>query len=330
LFGEYSCAPPIRKRGRVLSYIVLSLTVALGWYPAFMSALDYGFEFGYKKFGGDVGILFAGATWGTVWGVFVLGAELLCWRLAPHRLMYAAFTLTAACLSGWVAAYFFAHANFFSDSSNLPWYALFAVWQALVLATHAVALSQSKKLLTISVAVLALSAGAILTAEVVKRSGGGSSQVNGNQNSASATANNSASVSVTNTQAASPTPAPPTSKIVMRFIWSGADFSAPVQRGDVGVTAGGQIFQKKTSSKGWLVLDGVPCNQNAKIAFGRGGLISRTPGETPFPTDVNNNNEATRYVACSDKPVGLGAFSWEHGEFIGDDMDNIDACFTCQ
>lgn len=122
---------------------------------------------------------------------------------------------------------------------------------------------------------------------------------------------------------------PPTSKIVMRFIWFGASFSAPIQKGDVRVQAGSQTFQKKTSGKGWLVLDGVPCNQNAKIMFGRGGLISRNVGELPFPVDVYNNLQVTRYVPCSDKPVGLGAFSWEDGDFIGDDMDNIDACYTC-
>jgi hypothetical protein len=290
-----------------------------------MFAVNYGFEYGYKTFGGNLGILIAGATWGVVWGMFFLVAELLCWRVAPRRLAYAVFTLTAAALSGWIAAYFFNHIY-------LSWYVLFAIWQALVLATHAIAFSQSKKWLIISLAVLVLTAGALPTIAIFQQSDSHSSQSNSNQTSVATTTNTSANVSVTNTQASSPTPTPATStsKIVMRFIWSGADFSAPIQRGDVTVYAGGQTFQKKTSSKGWLVLDGVPCNQNAKVAFGRGGLISRKPGESPFPTDADNNHEVTRYVACSDKPVALGAFSWEYGDFISDDMDNIDACFTCQ
>lgn len=121
-----------------------------------------------------------------------------------------------------------------------------------------------------------------------------------------------------------------TSKIVMRFIWFGASFSAPIQNGKVTVDAGGQQFLKQTNKKGWLVLDKVPCGENAKITFGNGGLISRNVGESPFPVETSNDHQVTRYVACSNKPVALGAFSWADGDFIGDDMDNIDTCYTCQ
>lgn len=74
----------------------------------------------------------------------------------------------------------------------------------------------------------------------------------------------------------------PTSKIVMRFVWFGASFSSPVMKGNVTIKTGGKTFQKRTSNKGWLVLDGVPCNQNIKVSFGQGGMIAPNAGEPPF------------------------------------------------
>jgi hypothetical protein len=306
LFGEYSSSPPAGRRKQIFRFIVVVVASTVGWRLAIT----------LKPSNSAFGFLDAGVTG----GMCIVLAELLCWNFKFQRWLYALCVVSVAGLSGFVI--------YLLVGTNLL--GIFTIWQTLVLTSHAIAFGKDKKWLIISVSVLALIAGAALTVDTFGRSDSSSSQTGGNQTQAATT--NTANVSLTNTQAATPTPtaAQPTSKIVMRFIWSGADFSAPIQRGDVGVTAGGQTFQKKTSSRGWFVLDGVPCNQNAKIAFGRGGLISRTQGETPFHTDADNNLEVTRYVACSDKPVALGAFSWEHGDFISDDMDNIDACFTCQ
>ena len=121
----------------------------------------------------------------------------------------------------------------------------------------------------------------------------------------------------------------PISKIVARFVWMGANFSAPIQKGSVTVSANGRNFQKKTSSQGWLVLNGVPCNQTITISFGRDGVMSRNPSESTMPTG-GKSNQSTKFINCSDEPVPIGLFSWESGDFIQDDMDNVDACYTCQ
>lgn len=120
----------------------------------------------------------------------------------------------------------------------------------------------------------------------------------------------------------------PTAKIVARFVWMGANFSAPIQKGSVTVSTNGKNFQKKTSSQGWLVLNGVPCNQTITISFGRDGVMSINPGESTMLTG-GKSNQSTKFINCSDEPVPIGLFSWESGDFIQDDMDNVDACLTC-
>lgn len=120
-----------------------------------------------------------------------------------------------------------------------------------------------------------------------------------------------------------------TSKVVLRFVWFGADFSAPVQKSTITIRVAGRTFRKKTNHHGWLVLAGIPCNQNATILFDRRGFMIRNPGEAAMQIEADRVREITRYVPCSDKPVGIGAFSWRDGEFIGEDMDNIDGCRTC-
>ena len=120
-----------------------------------------------------------------------------------------------------------------------------------------------------------------------------------------------------------------TSKIVLRFIWLGADFTAPVQKTDITISVAGSRFRKQTSRKGWLVLPNVPCDQNINILLGRNGFIVRNSGESPMRVGANGARSIKRYVPCSDKPVPVGAFYWRDGAFIGTDMDNIDGCRTC-
>ena len=115
----------------------------------------------------------------------------------------------------------------------------------------------------------------------------------------------------------------------MRFVWLGADFSAPVQRTDVTVSVGGSRFRKQTTRKGWLVLSRVPCDQDVGIVLGRSGFIVRNPGEPPMAVSTKRLREFTRHIPCGEKPVAVGAFSWEDGRFVSIDMDNIDGCRTC-
>ena len=123
---------------------------------------------------------------------------------------------------------------------------------------------------------------------------------------------------------------PPSAKVVLRFVWFGADFSAPVQRSTITIQVGGRTFRKKTNHQGWLVLAGIPCNQNATILVDSRGSMIRNPGEAAMQVEADRVREVTRYIPCTNKPVGIGAFSWRDGEFVGKDMDNIDGCRTCQ
>lgn len=109
----------------------------------------------------------------------------------------------------------------------------------------------------------------------------------------------------------------------------GASFSAPIQNGSVSVSSSGKNFKKKTSNQGWLVLDGVPCNQKVTFSFGEDGVMSRNPGEETMPVG-DKRNQSTEFIKCSNKPVPVGLFSWESGELTQDDMDNVDSCYTCQ
>ena len=121
----------------------------------------------------------------------------------------------------------------------------------------------------------------------------------------------------------------PTSKIVARFIWVGANFSAPIQKRSITVSSNGKTFKKRTSDQGWIVLSGVPCNQTVTFSFGGDGVMSRNPGESTMPIG-GKSNQSTKFINCSDKPVPIGLFSWGSGDFVQDDMDNVDACYTCQ
>ncbi len=57
--------------------------------------------------------------------------------------------------------------------------------------------------------------------------------------------------------------------------------------------------------------------------------MSRNPGESTMPIG-GKGNQSTKFINRSDKPVPIGLFSWESGDFVQDDMDNVDACYTCQ
>jgi hypothetical protein len=102
-----------------------------------------------------------------------------------------------------------------------------------------------------------------------------------------------------------------TSKIVARFVYFGASASKPVGYANVTVRIRDWVYEKKTNNKGWLVLS-VPCNTEGQITFGDNG---------EFSSDIS--------VPCSKKPVGIGVFNWGDGEWVSDDMNNIDGCYLC-
>jgi hypothetical protein len=102
-----------------------------------------------------------------------------------------------------------------------------------------------------------------------------------------------------------------TSKIVIRFVSFGASASKPIGSGTVQVEIRNRVYEKMTTSKGWLVLN-VPCNTEGTVSFG---------DDLEYSQDIN--------VPCSKKPVGIGLFDWRDGEYISDDMDNVDGCYLC-
>ena len=91
-----------------------------------------------------------------------------------------------------------------------------------------------------------------------------------------------------------------TSQVVLRFIWFGADFSAPVQKTHVIISTSGYKFSKPTTRKGWLVLSGVPCNRDIKIVLGQTGFIVRKPGESRVSVRAHRNREIMGHVPCSE------------------------------
>ena len=110
---------------------------------------------------------------------------------------------------------------------------------------------------------------------------------------------------------AEPSSAPRTAKIVARFVSFGASASRPVGYGNVRVEIRDWVYRKKTDSKGWLVLN-VPCNTDGRIVFGD-----------------NGENSVDIAVPCTSRPVSLGAFDWRDGQFVGEDMNQIDGCRLC-
>jgi hypothetical protein len=102
------------------------------------------------------------------------------------------------------------------------------------------------------------------------------------------------------------------SRIVARFVALGASYSRPVGSGRVRLVLRDMTFEKRTNSKGWLVMN-VPCNTEGYISYG---------DTLQFQTEI--------MVQCSRKPVGLGVFDWTYGDRMGDDMDHPDGCYSCE
>lgn len=121
-----------------------------------------------------------------------------------------------------------------------------------------------------------------------------------------------AALTFANVSSAEPSSAQQTSKIVARFVSFGASASKPVGYGNVRINIRDWSYEKKTNSKGWLVLR-VPCNTEGRIVFG---------DQYEHSQDVS--------VPCSRKPVGIGAFDWRDGQYVSDDMENIDGCYLCE
>ncbi len=100
-------------------------------------------------------------------------------------------------------------------------------------------------------------------------------------------------------------------RIVGRFIIMGASASTPAQNVIVRVFAGNYKFEKKIVKKGWYI-DDLPCNTSVEMTFGEAFQHSYS-----------------FFVPCQNIPMGIGAYDWNNGNYLSQDMDNIDGCFAC-
>jgi hypothetical protein len=134
LFGKYSSSPRIDKRNWIASYTVITVASTLGWYLANRTgaAHDSGYPL-YLRF----------LVAGLIGGIFIVFAELLCWRFKFHRFAYAAGIVIVAGLASFIDGYFlFPNNRPFIESDLLL---LFVSWQFLVLISHAIAFAKTRK-----------------------------------------------------------------------------------------------------------------------------------------------------------------------------------------
>lgn len=176
LFGEYAFPKPLGKRKWVFTVLIAFSTLG------FFNAMYY-FADPIYRFSGD--FTYPYLVFGTVWGFFIVIAELLCWNIKVPKLYYA-FCLIL----------FMGLARHVTSSLFLPllqYYGLavplllsigiFTIWQTLVLIAHAAAFSKNKRWLISMTAVLAAISALIFIINVPK-----------NQNNATANSNKPANV----------------------------------------------------------------------------------------------------------------------------------------
>ncbi|HKO35409.1 MAG TPA: zinc-ribbon domain-containing protein [Pyrinomonadaceae bacterium] len=145
LFGEYSSSPPIGKRKRIISLIVLVLASTGGWYLAIITGVALYWALDH----------FAAFIAGTIWSTLIVLAELICWKFKLPRWIYALCVILLMALSLELVFHFVG-----LGSNEI---AVLVIWQALVLAIHVLAFTVNKKWLVIGTTGFVLLAATTLT-----------------------------------------------------------------------------------------------------------------------------------------------------------------------